>query len=47
MRVLTPMPKAVRWNGSVNRERMRDCANPMGKRVPLVIVPSIEGTFRY
>ena len=25
------------WNGSVNREQMRDCVNLMGKLVPLVI----------
>ena len=25
------------WNGSVNREQMRDCGNLMGKLVPQVI----------
>jgi hypothetical protein len=25
------------WNGSVNREQMRDCVNLMGKLVPLVV----------
>ena len=25
------------WNGSVNREQLRDCVNLMGKLVPLVI----------
>jgi len=25
------------WNGSVNREQMRDCVNLMGKLVPPVI----------
>ena len=25
------------WNGSVNRDQLRDCVNLMGKPVPLVI----------
>ena len=35
------------WNGSVNREQMRDCVNLMGKLVPLVIEVMMDhpGTF--
>jgi hypothetical protein len=34
---MTLARRRATWNGSVNREPMRDCANLVGKRAPLVI----------